>query len=68
MTRLLEDWEVRALARDAWRRQLLADIELEKKLAATRLSGVWSPSVAPGRTGDLFGGFEEPLSCKPSTG
>lgn len=71
---LLDDFEVRRLARDAWRRQLAADAMLEARLAA----GAAGPRpqlvvpVPPGRkssepvTGDLFGTLPIPLPAKPN--
>lgn len=54
----MTDFEVRAAARDGWRRQQAADLLLAQKLAAARPAAVAAP--APARplfqTGDLFGG------------
>lgn len=69
---LLDDFEVRFRARDAWRRQLAADAMLEARLAA----GAAGPRpqlvvpVPPGRklpepvTGDLFGTLPTPFPAK----
>ena len=54
--RALEDWEIRAAEREAQRRQLVADIQLEHKLAVLRSQTLVLAVLPPGQTGDLFGG------------
>lgn len=57
--RALDDWEIRAAAKEGWRQQQVADARLERQLDADRRAEDLRALLdrrQPGQTGDLFGG------------